>query len=184
MPKVPTTFTLNSLCFQSGNVLAKKMTANTFVMVFWREICLVPQVIFSICQCVVCCLLLSISALYFIACVCSMLRHSSTVDRIRSPATSFLSLQSGKTIKKQFDLLSESKFKIGHSSRAIGDALNMMCHFYALNVLPLGDVMMIAAVRVTFPRHQKSLGEEGGIIWKTPESRHIFSEYLSLKIDS
>ena len=32
--------------------------------------------------------------------------------------------------------------------RAIGDALNMMCHFYALNVLPLGDVMMIAAVRV------------------------------------
>ena len=33
-------------------------------------------------------------------------------------------------------------------SRAIGDALNMMCHFYALNILPLGDVMMIAAVRV------------------------------------
>ena len=100
MPKVPNTFTLTSLCFQSGNVLAKKMTANTFVMVFWREICLVPQVIFSICQCVVFCLLLSISALYFIACVCSMLRHSSTVGRILSPATSFLSLQSGndKTI--------------------------------------------------------------------------------------
>ena len=55
---------------------------------------------FSICKCVVFCLLLSISALYFIACVCSMLRHSSTVDRILSPATSFLSLQSGndKTI--------------------------------------------------------------------------------------
>ena len=49
---------------------------------------------------------------------------------------------------KQFDVLSESKFKIGQSSRAIGDALNMMCHFYALNILPLGDVMMIAAVRV------------------------------------
>ena len=30
--------------FQCGNVVAKKMTANTFVMVFWREVCLVPQV--------------------------------------------------------------------------------------------------------------------------------------------
>ena len=59
-------------------------------------------------------------------------------------------------------------------SRAIGDALNMMCHFYALNVLPLGDVMMIAAVRVTFPRHQKSFSEEGGVIWATPESTHNF----------
>ena len=29
---------------QCGNVVAKKMTANTFVMVFWREVCLVPQV--------------------------------------------------------------------------------------------------------------------------------------------
>ena len=48
--------------------------------------------------------------------------------------------------------------KIGQSSsRAIGDAVNMMCHFYALNVLPLGDVMMIAAVRVNFPHHLKSL---------------------------
>ena len=34
------------LCFKCGNVLAKKMTANTFVMVLWREICLVPQVVF------------------------------------------------------------------------------------------------------------------------------------------
>ena len=96
------------------------------------------------------------SVLYIIACaLCSMLHHSSTVGRILSLATSFLFLQSGKTMK-QFDVLSESKFKIRQSSRAIGDALNMMCHFYALNVLPLGDVMMIAAVRVTFSRHQKS----------------------------
>ena len=36
----------SSLRFKCGNVLAKKMTANTFVMVLWREICLVPQVIF------------------------------------------------------------------------------------------------------------------------------------------
>jgi len=86
------------LIYQCGNVVAKKMTANTFVMVFWREVCLVPQYVPPIIH-----------------------NGQNPFPRNKLPLLAI---------------------------RAIGDALNMMCHFYALNVLPLGDVMMIAAVRV------------------------------------
>ena len=52
-------------------------------------------------------------------------------------------------------------------NRAIADAVNMMCHFYALNILPLGDVMMIAAVRVTFPRYHRG-------VWVQPATNQTY----------
>jgi len=86
------------IIYQCGNVIAKKMPVNTFVMILWREVFLAPQYAPPI------------------------------IYNGQNPFP-----------RKKLPLL---------AIRAIGDALNMMANFYALNVLPLGDVMMIASIRV------------------------------------
>ena len=174
MPKVPNTFTLTSLCLPVWKCSCQKDDCKHICDgLLERDLSGASGDFFYLPVLPVFCISLPVH---------SMLRHSSTVGRILSPATSFLSLQSGKTMK-QFDLLSESKFKIRQSSRAIGDALNMMCHFYALNVLPLGDVMMIAAVRVTFPRHQKSEIRRGDDLGNTRKYAYFSQNIFPCKVD-
>ena len=157
------------LCFKCGNVLAKKMTANTFVMVLWREVCLVPQVTFwkgnapheGF---------LSVSALYlylYLQYVPPII-HSGQNPFPRNKLPLLAIRLNDETISFSRE---SSPISSSQSCRALGDALNMMCHFYALNVLPLGDVMMIAAVRVTF-----IINHEMIVNWSIQQNISLLSE--------